>query len=81
MPFVDTNSQLTTKPYNFDIKCHEAMIKHIFFGTRIFLFMLGGFYNEIVCSSAHWLGPLLDIFRSFAAHNHTPVIVGIHVYF
>ena len=22
MPFLDTNSHLTTKPYNFDIKCH-----------------------------------------------------------
>ena len=37
MPFVDTNSHLATKPYNFDIKCQsnsESYDQHIFFGTK-----------------------------------------------
>ena len=37
MPFLDTNSHLTTKPYNFDIKCQsnsESYDRHGFFGTK-----------------------------------------------
>ena len=51
MPFVDTNSHLTTKPSNFDIKCpsnSESYDHHDFFGTKFkggqsFLFTMGGF--------------------------------------
>ena len=38
MPFVDTNSHLTTKLYNFDIKCEsnsESNDQHIFFGPSL----------------------------------------------
>ena len=37
MPFLDTNSHLTTKPYNFDIQCQsnsESYDRHGFFGTK-----------------------------------------------
>ena len=37
MPFLDTNIHLTTKPYNFDIKCRfnsESYDQHGFFGTK-----------------------------------------------
>ena len=51
MPFLDTNSHLTTKPYNFDIKCQgnsESYDQHGFFGTKFrggqnFLITVGGF--------------------------------------
>ena len=54
MPFLDTNNHLTTKPYNFDIKCQsnsESYDQHGFFGTKFrggqnFLITVGGFYNE-----------------------------------
>ena len=60
MPFVDTNSHLTTKPSNFDIKCHsnsESYDRHGFFGTKFrggqnFLFTVGGFFNEREYSEA-----------------------------
>ena len=38
MPFLDTNSHLTTKPYNFDIKCQrnsESYDWHIFFWDQV----------------------------------------------
>ena len=38
MPFVDTNSHLTTKPSNFDIKCHsncESYDRQGFFGPSL----------------------------------------------
>ena len=38
MLFVDANSHLTTKPYNFDIKCQcnlESYDQHVFFGTHL----------------------------------------------
>ena len=49
--FVVTNSQLTTKTYNFDIKCQnisESYDHHGFYGTKFrggqnVLFTLGGF--------------------------------------
>ena len=68
MPFVDTNSHLTTKLNNFDIKCHsnsERYDQHSFSGTKfrgdlIFLkFMMGGFPNERECSGVDWLDPLM----------------------
>ena len=60
MPFIDTNSHLTTKPSNFDIKCYsnsESYDRHGFFGTNFrggqnFLFTLGGFFNEREYSEA-----------------------------
>ena len=38
MPFLDTNSHLTTKPYNFDIKCSansESYDQHGFLGPSL----------------------------------------------
>ena len=72
MPFLDTNSHLTTKPYNFDIKCHsnsESYDRHGFFGTKFrggqnFLLTVGIFYNEREYSGADWLVPLIYI-KSF----------------
>ena len=60
MPFVDTNSHLTTRPSNFDIKCHsnsESYDRQVFFGTKfrggqIFIFTVGGFFNEREYSEA-----------------------------
>ena len=54
MPFLDTNSQLTPKPYNFDIKCQsntEGYDQHNFFGTKFwvgqnFLLTVGGFFQQ-----------------------------------
>ena len=68
MPFLDTNSHLTTKLYNFDIKCHsnsESYDQQVFFGTKFrggeifFFFTIGGFPNERECSWADLLIPLL----------------------
>ena len=69
--FVDTNSHLTNKPHNFDIKCQsnsESYDRHIFFGTKFrggqnFLFKVGGFSNKRECSVADRLEPLIDINR------------------
>ena len=63
MPFLDTNSHLTTKPYNFDIKCHsnsESCDRHSFLGPSLgvgqkFLITVGGFYNKREYSGADWL--------------------------
>ena len=73
MPFVDTNSHLTTKPSNFDIKCHsnfESYDQHGFFGTKLrggqkILLMVGGFFNKREYSGADWLVPfvLLKLFE------------------
>ena len=38
MPFLDTNTQLTTKPYNFDIKCQsnsESYDRHGLWGPSL----------------------------------------------
>ena len=67
MPFVDTNINLTTKTYSFDIKCQsnsESYDQHNFFGTKVrggqnFLFTLGGFFNKRDYSGADWLDLLL----------------------
>ena len=64
MPFLDTNSHLTTKPYNFDIKFQsnsESYDQHGFFGTKFrggqnFLLTVGSFFNKRDYSEAkkHW---------------------------
>ena len=67
MPFVDTNSHLTIKPYKFDIKCQcnsESYDKLFFVGPSlgvisIFLFTLGGFYNEREYSGVERRDPLV----------------------
>ena len=67
MPFVDTNSHLTTKPSNFDIKCHsnsESYDQNGFIGTKFkggqnFLFTVGGFSNKREYSGADWMDPIL----------------------
>ena len=71
MPFLDTNSHLTTKPYSFDIKCHsnsESYDRHGFFGTKFwggqnFLLTVVVFYNEREYSGADWLVPFLVNFK------------------
>ena len=63
MPFLDTNSHLTIKPYNLDIKCQsnsESYDQHGFFGTKFwgtksFLLTVEDFYNEREYSGADWL--------------------------
>ena len=63
MPFLDTNSHLTTKPYNFDIKCQrnsESYDRHGFFwGGQNFVLTVGGFFNEREYSTADLLVPLI----------------------
>ena len=68
MPFLVTNSHLATKPYNLDIKCQsnsESYDQYVFFilslvGVRIFLLIVGSFFNKREYSEANWLVPLLD---------------------
>ena len=63
MLFLDTNSYLSTKPYNFDIKCQynsESYDRHGFIGTKFrgrqnFVLTVGGFFNEREYSEADWL--------------------------
>ena len=70
MPFLDTNSHLTTRPYNFDIKCQgnsESFDRHRFFGTKFrggqnFLITVGGFHNEREYSGADWPVLLVSTF-------------------
>ena len=67
MSFQDTNSHLTTKPYNFDIKCpsnYESYDQHGFFGTKFregqtFYYRGEFFFKERDYSGADWLVPLL----------------------
>ena len=69
MQFLDTNSHLTTEPYNFDIKRQsnsESYDQHGFFGTKNMggqkiLLTMGGFSNEREFSGADWLVPLVSI--------------------
>ena len=66
MLFVDTNSHLTTKTYDFDIKCQsnsESYDQHglSMGGGQNLPFTLGGFPNKRECSMAYWLEPLLHI--------------------
>ena len=63
MLFVDTKSDLTTKPYNFDIKFHIISVsydRYGFFrpslGVVTFLFIVGGFFKKIEYSGAKWHG-------------------------
>ena len=68
MPFLDTNSHLTTKTYNCDIKCQsnsESYDRHGFLGTKFregqtFVLTVGGFFNKREYSAADWLVPLLE---------------------
>ena len=67
MPFLDTNSHLTTKPYNFDIKCQsnsESYDQHSFFVTKFrggqnFLLTVVSLFNKREYSEADWLVPLI----------------------
>ena len=67
MPFLDTNSNLATKPEYFDIKCpsnSESYDWHGFFGTKFrggqnFLLTVEGFFNKSEYSGAEWLVPFL----------------------
>ena len=86
MPFLDTNSHPTTKPYNFDIKCQgnsESYDRHGFFWTKFrggqnCLITLGGVYNEREYSGADWPvfllvflnGPFYSIFSLNFLPNH-----------
>ena len=71
MPFLDTNSHLKTKPYNFDIKFQgnsESYDRHGFVGTKFrggknFLITVGDFYNERQYSGADWPVLLLMYFK------------------
>ena len=62
-----TQSHLTTKPYNFDIKCQsnsESYDQHVFLGPSLgggqtFLLTVGCFFNKRKYSEADWLVPLL----------------------
>ena len=61
MPFVDTNSFLTSKPYNFDIKCqcnYESYDQHVFWDQVWGWSEFGGFFNERDYSCCDWLDPL-----------------------
>ena len=65
MPFLNTNSQMTTKPYNCDIKCQgnsESCDRHGFQGGwgQNFLLTVGSFYNKREYSEADWLVPLVS---------------------
>ena len=68
MLFLDTNSHLTTKPYDFDIKCQsnsESYDRHGFVETKFrggqnFLITVGGFYSEREYSGADWLFLLIN---------------------
>ena len=70
MPFLDTNSHVTTKPYNFDIKYQsnsESYDWHGFLGTKFrggqnYLLTVGSFFNKREYSEADWLVPLINPF-------------------
>ena len=69
MPFLDTNSHLTTKPYNFDIKCQcnsESYDHHGFLalrlgGVRVFIIYGGRIFNKRDYSGADWLDLLYSL--------------------
>ena len=81
MPFLGTNNHLTTKPSNFDIKCHrnsESYDQHVFFGPisgvfRIFYLRLEVFFNKREYSEAD--GPDLLISASEQAPG-----IGFHTW-
>ena len=59
MPFLDPNSHLTRKPYNFDIKCqgnYESYDRHGFFGTKFRGGCIGGAGALGAILSKHCLG-------------------------
>ena len=67
MPFLDTNSHLTAKTNNFDIKCQsnsESYDRHGFWdrvygGVSIFYLLWEVFFNKREYSVADWLELLL----------------------
>ena len=67
MPFLDTSSKLTTKPYNFELKCQfnsESYDQQFFFGTKvregqILLFTVGAFFIKREYSGSDWLDLLI----------------------
>ena len=67
MPFLDTNSHVTTKPYNFDIKCQailKAMIDTFFLGPSLggLRFFNGGRFFQQERVLWGWLaGPSLSL--------------------
>ena len=73
MLFLDTNSHLSTKPYNFDNKCQsnsESYDPHGFLGNKFrggqnFVLPVGGFFNKREYSVADWLVPLLPFLKKF----------------
>ena len=84
MPFLDTNSHLTTKPYNFDINVQailKAMIDTVFLGpslggVRFFLLPVRVFFNKREYSGAGWplsyiyILPIPEIpWRNIILHN------------
>jgi hypothetical protein len=77
MPFLDTNSYLTTKLYHFDIKCQCKIGRTHFFwhqvkgggGVRVFFFFfssVGGFFNKRVIWG--WLAGTPH--KSSCKHSH-----------
>ena len=65
MPLVDTNSNVTTKPYNLDIKCQsnsesydQYSLLALILGGLEFWLMVGGVYNKREYSGADSLVPL-----------------------
>ena len=86
MPFLDTNSHLTTKPYNFDSKCQcnsESYDQHGYFGTKVrggqsFWFTMGGFFDKREYSGADWLDRLLTnkVYLLFSKKNTLLSLLG-----
>ena len=84
MQFLDTNSHLTTKQYNFDIKGlsnSESYDPHGFFGTKFrggqnFLMMVGGFYNKREYSGADWLVLLLCVISFIYFRQKNIIVLG-----
>ena len=80
MPFLDTNSHLSTKPYNFDIKFQsnsESYDRHGFSGTKFrrgqnFVLTVWGFFNEREYSAADWLVPLICNGLSYLEQHSCP---------
>ena len=79
MPFLETNSQMTTKPYNCDIKCESNSASynwHGFFGTKFrggqsFLLTVGSFFNKREYSEANWLATLILLVSSLLVYHYS----------
>ena len=87
MSFAYTNSHLTTKPYNLDIKCQsnsKSMTNTVLLGpsagvVRIFLFTVGGFFNKREYFGAEWLS--LSYILKFPLYSliFPDVLYSVHV--